>query len=146
MNNRMAIVLAAGKGTRMKSDLPKVLCEAGGRPMVQYVLDSLRDAGVSRIVTVVGYRADLVKSALSGQQDLEFAEQTEQLGTGHAVQMCRKQLVDHEGPVLVVTGDSPLTQASSIKALFEEYDTSQPACILGTLHKENPTGLGAHCP
>jgi bifunctional UDP-N-acetylglucosamine pyrophosphorylase/glucosamine-1-phosphate N-acetyltransferase len=142
MNNRMAIVLAAGKGTRMKSDLPKVLCEAGGRPMVQYVLDALRAAGVSRIVTVVGYRADLVRSALSGQKDLEFAEQTEQLGTGHAVQMCRPQLAEHQGPVLVVTGDSPLTQASSVKALFEEYDTSQPACILGTLNKEDPTGLG----
>jgi bifunctional UDP-N-acetylglucosamine pyrophosphorylase/glucosamine-1-phosphate N-acetyltransferase/UDP-N-acetylglucosamine pyrophosphorylase len=110
--------------------------------MVQYVLDALREAGVGRIVTVVGYRSDLVRTTLAGQEDLEFAEQTEQLGTGHAVQMCQPQLASHQGPVLVVTGDSPLTQASSVKTLFEEYDSSQPACILGTLHKENPTGLG----
>jgi bifunctional UDP-N-acetylglucosamine pyrophosphorylase/glucosamine-1-phosphate N-acetyltransferase/UDP-N-acetylglucosamine pyrophosphorylase len=142
INNRMAIVLAAGKGTRMKSDLPKVLCQAAGRPLVQYVLDALREAGVSRILAVVGYRSDLVRAALAGQPDLEFVEQTEQLGTGHAVLMCRQQLAAHQGPVFIVTGDSPLTQASSIRALFEQYDASQSACVLGTLEKDDPTGLG----
>ncbi len=138
----MAIVLAAGKGTRMKSDLPKVLCPVCGQPMVQYVLDALRTAGVERILAVVGYRSDLVRSALAGQEDVEFVEQTEQLGTGHAVKMCRAQLAAHDGPVLILTGDSPLTQASSLQALFQQYDESRPACILGTLHKEDPTGLG----
>ncbi len=142
MTKRLAIVLAAGKGTRMKSDLPKVLCPVRGRPMVHFVLESLRASGVDHMVVVVGYRSELVREALRGQDDLEFVEQTEQLGTGHAVKMCRSQLTRHEGPVLIVTGDSPLTQADSVGALFAEFDSQQPACVLGTLHKQDPTGLG----
>ena len=93
MDAPIAIVLAAGKGTRMKSDLPKVLCKADGRPLVAYVLDSLRAAGVQKIITVVGYRADLVESTLRETYDnIQFALQAEQLGTGHAVMMCRDQL------------------------------------------------------
>ncbi len=142
MKKRLAIVLAAGKGTRMKSDLPKVLCPVRGRPMIDFVLAALRASGVERIVVVVGYRADLVRSALAGQDDLEFVEQTEQLGTGHAVKVCRDQLVQHDGPVLIVTGDSPLTQTESVMALFQEFDSGAPVCVLGTLHKQDPHGLG----
>ncbi len=142
MTKRLAIVLAAGKGTRMKSDLPKVLCPVRGRPMIHFVLESLRASGVAQIVVVVGYRGDLVRTALAGQADLEYVEQTEQLGTGHAVKVCRDQLTRHDGPVLIVTGDSPLTQAESVSALFQEFDTGKPVCVLGTLHKANPHGLG----
>lgn len=147
MTKRMAIVLAAGKGTRMKSDLPKVLCEVQGRPMVAYVLDALAEAGVERVVVVIGYRGELVQAALADRPAVpwpavEFAVQSEQLGTGHAVMMCREALASHQGPVAIVTGDSPLTQASSLSALFDEFDRSQPACILGTLLKQDPTGLG----
>jgi bifunctional UDP-N-acetylglucosamine pyrophosphorylase/glucosamine-1-phosphate N-acetyltransferase len=127
MSKRLAIILAAGKGTRMKSDLPKVLCPVRGRPMVEFVLDSLRGAGVEHLLMVVGYRSDLVRQVLGEHTDVEFVEQTEQLGTGHAVKMCRAQLARHDGPVLIVTGDSPLTQEESVAALF---------------HKEDPTGLG----
>ena len=126
----------------MKSHLPKVLCPVLGRPMVEFVLDALRASGVDHTLIVVGYRADLVRQALGGRQDIEFVEQTEQLGTGHAVKMCRRQLVEHRGPVLLVTGDSPLTQSSSVAALFDEFDKGHPACMLGTLHKQDPTGLG----
>lgn len=142
MANPLAIVLAAGKGTRMDSDSPKVLCEALGRPLVDYVLDALRDAGFEKIVVVVGYEAQLVRETLAARQGLLFAEQTEQLGTGHAVQMCREHLEQHDGPVLVLAGDSPLVQAESLRQLLAEYERSHPACILGTLHKEDPTGLG----
>lgn len=142
MSQRLAIVLAAGKGTRMKSDLPKVLCPVRGRAMIHFVLEALRAAGIDHMIVVVGYRSELVRAALAGQEDVEFAEQTEQLGTGHAVSMCRRQLAGHEGPVLIVTGDSPLTQADSVAALLAEFDQGQPACVLGTLHKPNPTGLG----
>ncbi|MBM4091046.1 MAG: glycosyl transferase family 2 [Planctomycetes bacterium] len=142
MTQRMAIVLAAGKGTRMKSDLPKVLCPVRGRPMVSYVLDALRASRVGRILVVVGYRSDLVREALRGRADVEFVEQTEQLGTGHAVLMCRAELERHDGPVLILTGDSPLTQVASIEAVFGEYQNGRPACVLGTAHKVNPTGLG----
>ena len=142
MNAPIAIVLAAGKGTRMKSDLPKVLCQANGRPLVEYVLDSLRDAGVEKIVVVVGYKADEVKKQLASYDNIEYALQSEQLGTGHAVMMCKDNMKDHDGAVVVVAGDSPMLQSTSIKALLDDFAKSQPGCILGTLIHENPTGLG----
>lgn len=138
----MAIVLAAGKGTRMKSDLPKVLCTACGRPLVAWVLDALRDAGVGRIVVVVGYRSELVRDALADYEGLDFVEQTEQLGTGHAVMVCRKQLEAFDGPIVVVAGDSPMLQSSSIAGLLAEYRHGETACLLGTLIHDNPAGLG----
>jgi len=138
----LAIVLAAGKGTRMKSDLPKVLVPVAGRPMLRYVIDSLRAAGVSRLVIVVGYRADLVRSELAGEPNLEFADQTEQLGTGHAVMMCRPQLAAHRGPVVIVAGDSPMLQAGSVAALLDEFADRQPACLIGTVRRDDPTGYG----
>lgn len=142
MNAPIAIVLAAGKGTRMKSDLPKVLCQANGRPLVEYVLDSLRAAGVEKIVVVVGYKADEVKQQLASYDNIEYALQSEQLGTGHAVMMCKDNMKDHDGAVVVVAGDSPMLQSTSIKALLDDFTKSQPGCILGTLIHENPTGLG----
>jgi bifunctional UDP-N-acetylglucosamine pyrophosphorylase/glucosamine-1-phosphate N-acetyltransferase/UDP-N-acetylglucosamine pyrophosphorylase len=142
MNAPIAIVLAAGKGTRMKSDLPKVLCQANGRPLVEYVLDSLRTAGVHKIIVVVGYKADEVKQQLSHYDNIQYALQSEQRGTGHAVMMCRDQMKDHDGAVVVVAGDSPMLQSSSVKALLDDYSSSQPGCILGTLIHDNPTGLG----
>lgn len=138
----LAIVLAAGKGTRMQSDLPKVLVPACGRPMVRYVIDALRAAGVQRIVAVVGYRSDLVRRELVDVSDLEFAEQSEQLGTGHAVMMCREQLARHDGPVVIVTGDSPLLQPSSVQKLLAEATARNAACVLGTIEKDDPTGFG----
>lgn len=142
MTSKVAVVLAAGKGTRMKSDLPKVLVPVCNRPMIDYVIDVLNDTGFDRIVVVVGYRQDLVREALAGRPTVAFAEQTEQLGTGHAVMMCKSQLAGHDGPVLVVTGDSPLIQRESIERLLAEFERERPACLLGTAHKENPTGLG----
>jgi UDP-N-acetylglucosamine diphosphorylase/glucosamine-1-phosphate N-acetyltransferase len=138
----MAIVLAAGKGTRMKSELPKVLVPVAGRPMVRYVIDALRAAGVNRIVVVVGYRADLVRTELAGLPGIEFADQTEQLGTGHAVMMCREQLASHDGPVVVVAGDSPMLQADSVATLLAEATARQAACLLGTVRRDDPTGYG----
>jgi bifunctional UDP-N-acetylglucosamine pyrophosphorylase/glucosamine-1-phosphate N-acetyltransferase/UDP-N-acetylglucosamine pyrophosphorylase len=142
MPEPLAIILAAGKGKRMASDLPKVLVPVCGRPMVRYVIDSVRAAGIRRMVAVVGYRAELVQQELAGEQGVEFALQTEQLGTGHAVMMCRPWLENHDGPVVILAGDSPLTQADSLKALLAEYARSQPACLLGTGRKTNPFGLG----
>lgn len=82
-----AIVLAAGKGTRMKSPLPKVLYPVLGRPMIHWVLDALEKIGIQRTILVVGYEADAVKNELAARSGLEFALQEQQLGTGHAVQM-----------------------------------------------------------
>ena len=142
MTAPIAVVLAAGKGTRMKSDLPKVLCQANGRPLVEYVLNSLRVAGVEKIVVVVGYKADDVKQQLSHYDNLEFVLQSQQFGTGHAVMMARDSIGAYDGGVVVVAGDSPMLQSDSVKALIDEYSTSKPGCVLGTLLHEDPAGLG----
>lgn len=142
MSIRQAIVLAAGKGTRMQSDLPKVLFEVCGRPMVSFVIDTLRAAGIERIIVVVGYKAELVAETLSDYEGLVFVEQSEQLGTGHAVMVCREELSGREGPVLIVTGDSPLLQQDSVASLLREMDLAEPACVMGTLRKDDPHGLG----
>ena len=142
MCKNTAIVLAAGKGTRMQSDLPKVLVPVCGRPMIDYVLDALAAGGVDRIIAVVGYRAELVRAAIDGRAGVEFAMQTEQLGTGHAVMACRDLLTNHDGPVLVVTGDAPLMQVDSVAALLKDFARRPAACVLGTVHKTDPGGLG----
>src|SRR3954463_12129977 len=142
MPEPLAIILAAGKGKRMGSDLPKVLVPVGGRPMIRYVIDAVRGAGIKRLLVVVGYRADLVRRELADQPGLEFVVQTEQLGTGHAVKMCEERLDVHEGPVLILAGDSPMVQVSSLQSLLTEFGGRRRACLLGTGKKEKPTGLG----
>jgi bifunctional UDP-N-acetylglucosamine pyrophosphorylase/glucosamine-1-phosphate N-acetyltransferase/UDP-N-acetylglucosamine pyrophosphorylase len=142
MHDAVAVVLAAGMGTRMKSDLPKVLCPVLGRPMIEFVLDALEQAGVRRMIAVIGYRADDVRTALAGRSNVDFALQSERLGTGHAVKMARNQLAGHDGPTIVVAGDSPMIQAQSVQKLLDHFRAHRPACLLGTLHKANPTGLG----
>jgi len=142
MDDAIAVVLAAGLGTRMKSELPKVLIPALGRPMIEYVLDALSAAGISRTIIVVGYRAEDVQKLLVRRPRIEFALQAERLGTGHAVKMAAPLLTDCHGPVVIVAGDSPMLQASSLRKLLDHFSRHQPACLLGTLHKPNPQGLG----
>lgn len=138
----MAVVLAAGKGTRMKSDLPKVLFPVLGRAMIHWVLDALNAAGIQRIIVVVGYRSEDVRNELSARKGVSFALQDQQLGTGHAVEMCRPQLQTQAGPLLVVAGDSPLIQAASLRKLLDHFSGGDWDCLLGTLLKDDPTGLG----
>lgn len=154
----LAVVLAAGQGTRMKSDLPKVLCPVLGRPMIEFVLDALEAGGVEQVIAVVGYRANDVRQQLAARRNVRFVEQTERLGTGHAVKMARDLIAAHRGPVMVVAGDSPMIQAESVRRLLAEFVGVPPsgggastmpakagtptACLLGTLHKDNPHGLG----
>src|SRR4029079_19274963 len=142
MPEPLAIILAAGKGKRMGSDLPKVLVPVCGRPMIRYVIDAVHGAGIKRILVVVGFRADRVRRELADQPGLEFVVQSEQLGTGHAVKMCEDRLEGHEGPVLVLAGDSPMVQVSSLRSLLTDFAARRRACLLGTGKKDNPTGLG----
>lgn len=142
MNGLVAVVLAAGKGERMKSDRPKVLHELCGRPMIEFALRAARDAGARRIIVVVGYRADDVRAALAQHLDVEFALQAAQLGTGHAVEMCRSQLAGHRGPVLILTGDAPLVRSKSLVQLLEAQQSEHAACVFGTAVVEDPSGLG----
>ncbi len=136
------MILAAGKSTRMKSALPKVLHEVCGRPMIEYVLDAARAAGVTRIVAVVGHRADLVQAQLAQYGDVEFALQSEQKGTGHAVMMCRDQLASHHGSVLVLAGDTPLLKSESLIALLKTQRESNAAAVIGSTETEANQGLG----
>lgn len=142
MSDPVAIILAAGKGTRMKSELPKVMHLACGSPMVEHVLDAARSSGVKRLVVVVGYKADVVRDGLARYRDVEFAMQSEQKGTGHAVRMCAEQLADHDGPVLVLAGDTPLLRGESLFALLSELRDQHAACVIGTAITENNFGLG----
>ena len=142
VSSPVAIVLAAGEGRRMQSDLPKVLHTAGGRRLVDWVLDAARAAGVGRLVVVVGHKSEEVRAALSDQHDVSFALQAEQLGTGHAVSMCRDGLADHDGPVVVLNGDMPLIRGGSIRALLDAQRQESAACVVGTARTEANVGLG----
>ena len=119
MTNQYAIVLAAGKGTRMKSKLYKVLHPVCGKPMVQHVIDHVKNLGIDKIVTIVGHGAELVKEQLGNES--EFALQAEQLGTAHAVIQAAPLLKDLKGTTLVICGDTPLISSETIAALFKEH-------------------------
>jgi bifunctional UDP-N-acetylglucosamine pyrophosphorylase/glucosamine-1-phosphate N-acetyltransferase len=142
MAGSMAIILAAGKSTRMKSALPKVLHQVCGRPMIEYVLDAARSASVTRIVAIIGHCAERVRAELSKHPDVEFALQSEQKGTGHALMMCADQLRSHHGPVLVLAGDTPLLKKQSLAALLNQLNEQQAACVIGTAVTEANFGLG----
>ena len=137
-----AVILAAGKGTRMNSDLPKVAHEAAGTPLVKHVLAAARDAGCDKLVVVVGYGAEFVQGLLLNEPCVEFAHQTEQKGTGHAVLMAEPNLRDHAGPVLVLYGDMPLVTGSSLRKLLDARESAGAACVVGSAVTENNRGLG----
>lgn len=142
MSAPAAVILAAGKSTRMKSELPKVLHPILGRPMIDYVLDAARSAGCEKIVVIVGHKAEEVKAALSHHPDVEFALQADQKGTGHAVMMSADNLAEHDGPVLVLAGDTPLLKGSSLSRLLEVQQQQNAACVVGTAITEANEGLG----
>lgn len=138
-----AIILAAGKGTRMQSDLPKVMHEVADRPMLHWVIDACREVGARRIVVVVGHRAELVKESLAEATDVEFAMQSEQLGTGHAVDQARSAFAGSEAhDVLVLCGDGPLIRAETLHALLDTHRNTHAAATLATAIIEDATGYG----
>lgn len=132
------VILAAGKGTRMRSDLPKVLHPIGGRPLLQHVIDTARELGAERLLTIVGHGAEQVEKQL-GADDIQFVLQTEQLGTGHAVQQALPHLRDN-ARVLILYGDVPLTRAETLKALVAEVNDRQMGLLTMTL--PDPAGYG----
>lgn len=142
MTAPVAVILAAGKSTRMKSDTPKVLHPVCGRMLIDYVLDAARQAGVQKIVVIVGHKAEMVQNALSHHPDVVFAEQKEQNGTGHAVMMAEPHLKDHDGSVLILAGDTPLLQGASLKALLDDQASENAACVIGTADTASNQGLG----
>ena len=126
----------------MKSTKAKVLHEICGRPMIEYVIDAARGAGARTIVVVIGYGGDQVRQCLSGEPDVHFATQTEQLGTGHAVKICRPLLANYRGPALILVGDEPLLRPEPLADLLKRQEIDQAACLLGTAVLDDPTGFG----
>jgi bifunctional UDP-N-acetylglucosamine pyrophosphorylase/glucosamine-1-phosphate N-acetyltransferase len=137
-----AVILAAGRSTRMVTDLPKVLHEICGRPMLAYVVDACRKAGIERIVVVVGYRKEEVIAAFRNDPDVEFVHQETQKGTGHAVQICKDALADLDGNVLIIAGDMPLLRPETLQLLIETHERETSAVTLATAVLDDPTGYG----
>ncbi len=135
-----AIVLAAGAGTRMKSSKPKVVHEVLGKPLVGWVLDAAEEAGIDRVVTVVGHKREQVIPIVEGRS--EIAVQTEQKGTAHAVLSCADALADFDGSLLVLSGDCPLITAGTMKALIEKRESRNAAVVVLTMEMADPTGYG----
>lgn len=150
MTSVSAIILAAGKGTRMKSDLPKVAHGCAGRTIVEWVTRACAHAGCARIVTVVGYQQEVVRNILTratptGAQ-VEFAVQEEQHGTGHAV-VCAEPLFAREASepghaVFVLAGDGPLIRAQTLRTLLDRHRSTGAAATLATAVIDDPAGYG----
>ena len=140
MNCKTAVILAAGAGTRMKSDKPKVLHEVCGRPMASHVISQAKRAGAEHIVAVVGHGAELVKEGLA-EEDVTFALQKEQLGTGHAVMQAADYISD-EGDVFVLCGATPLITAETLSAFSEYHTESGNAVTVLTAIFDDPFGYG----
>lgn len=137
---KMAIVLAAGQGKRMKSKLYKVLHSVCGKPMVSHVLDTVRQANCERAVVVVGHGAEAVQSALG--ESVEYALQAEQLGTGHAVMQAKPNLGDEDGITVVICGDTPLVRPETVEAMIAEHTSRGAAATVLTAVFDDPTGYG----
>ena len=143
MKNLAAVVLAAGKGTRMKSEKPKVLHEVAGKPMLFFPVNLLKNSGAGKIVLVVGFGSEAVVEAFR-DYGLSFVTQEEQLGTGHAVMCALKELRDFTGDVLVLSGDVPLIREETVKALLELHrkGKAKAAISIVTTVEQNPRGYG----
>ena len=140
MKKRFAIILAAGKGTRMKSKKAKVLHPILGRPMVEYIIKGLQDNHIDIKVSVVGHGKDQVMNAIGKQT--EFVTQNEQLGTAHAVIQAKEILKDKEGTTIIVCGDTPLIKPETIESLFQYHESSLSEGTILTANMSNPFGYG----
>jgi bifunctional UDP-N-acetylglucosamine pyrophosphorylase/glucosamine-1-phosphate N-acetyltransferase len=136
-----ALILGAGKGSRMRSDLPKVLHPVSGRPMVMWAIDRARGAGIDEVIVVVGYKKEQVMSALAATA-AKFAIQDEQRGTGHAVMAARAHLEGFDGNVVVLYGDMPLLGEATIRSLIDRRDELDAAAIALTIELDNPPDYG----
>ena len=140
MNNLVAIILAAGKGTRMRSKYPKVLHKVGGKPMLQHVIDAATVAGADKKVIIVGHEAEMVE-AMVGEQGT-IALQAEQLGTGHAVMQTAEALKGFTGNALILCGDTPLLDGEELKKFCEAHQASGATATVLTAIMDDPFGYG----
>lgn len=142
MSNQFAtIIMAAGKGTRMKSDLAKVLHPILGQPMIHYVIALARDVGSQRVIAIIGHQKDRVREALQDER-IEFAVQEPQLGTGHAVMQAEPLLHDYDGHVLVLSGDAPVLTRSTMRQMIAKHFEHNATATVLTAMMPDPTGYG----
>ncbi len=140
MANLTAVILAAGKGTRMKSKLPKVLHKVGGHPMLEHVMDAAEAAGCRDNVVVIGHGAELVRELVVDRA--RIALQAEQLGTGHAVLQAADTLKDFTGTVMILCGDTPLLEADELQKFYAEHVKSGAAATVMSALMDDPFGYG----
>ena len=139
-NNRYAVILAAGKGTRMQSKLYKVLHKVCDRTMVELVLDSLNDLEMQEVITVVGHGAERVKEVLGDRT--KFVLQAEQLGTAHAVKVAKDELKDKEGTTIVMYGDTPLIRPETINSMLDHHENTNAKATVLTAIADDPFAYG----
>lgn len=138
---RAAIILAAGKGVRMKSDLPKVFHNIAGKPMLSYVIEAVKSAGIEKIYIVIGHRGELIREYFKGESVI-FVEQTQRLGTGHAVGEAEGALKDFTGTVIVLAGDMPLISSVTIRDLISFHEEKGAKATILTAKVADPFGYG----
>jgi len=142
MSEKVAIVLAAGMSSRMNTKLPKVLHEVCGRPMLAYVIDACREAGVQKLYIIVGYGKEQVINYFNCDKDIVWVEQKEQKGTGHAVLCCKEHLANFDGDTLILCGDMPLIRPEIVQTLVDMHDHESAAATLATAILEDTRNYG----
>ena len=137
-------ILAAGKGTRMASSLPKVLHKLSGKTLLQRVINSTNELKPDKIFVIVGHKAEVIKNSidLTKHKNLHFVLQNPQNGTGHAIQVLSKELANYKGKLLVLNGDVPLIKSQSLKKLIQFHGSENAEVSLITTKKKNPYGYG----
>lgn len=141
MNPTHVLIMAAGKGTRLNSSLPKVLHRLAGRPLIEHVLQTVQALDPGQTLVVVGHQAELVKSRLR-HRDVEYAEQVPQLGTGHAVQVARDWWSGKSGNLLILSGDVPLISAGTLRRMIQAHHRTSASLTLLSTRLADPTGYG----
>lgn len=137
-----AVILAAGKGTRMKSDKAKVLHEINGKPMIGYVVDAAVRAVGNNVVVVVGHQKEAVVESVEGIEGVRFAEQVEQLGTGHAVMCAMSEVSVDTESVIILCGDVPLISAETIETIVAAHEKADSDVTVLAVEVEDPYGYG----
>ena len=135
------VILAAGKGTRMDSDIPKVLHEIGGKSMIVHVIHTANDLGAEKIITVLGYKYEMIQKVLENET-VECVLQLNQLGTAHAVMQCQNLLENFLGNVLILYGDVPLTKVETLSKLLEVHEQKSAWSTILTTDLPDPAGYG----
>lgn len=141
MNKLYTLILAAGKGTRMKSDLPKVIHKIDGKELVKYVIRQAKDVGSDEIWLITGHKGHLVREA-TADEGVFYVEQKEQLGTGHAVMQAENKLQNRDGDVLILCGDVPVLKGETLKKFRDFHITSGATATVMTTKFEDPFGYG----